>query len=270
MTEVLLITRGVMKLRIQLRTILSVKNTATFLVTCGVILMSSNSLCAGQDNPNKSIADQTEQVAGVTYSASAQDVSRPALQKRDGRYQLQPGDSFNISFPFTPEFNQPDVPVQPDGYATLQALGEIPAAGKTLPELQELVQTAYAKIVSPQVITVVLKNFEKPYFLVGGEVERPGKFDLRGDTTVTQAVAIAGGFRDTAKHSQVLLFRRISDQWMEAKKLDLKKMLKAGNLSEDLHLRPGDMIYVPKNAISKIRPYLPVPSVGTTLSPPLY
>jgi hypothetical protein len=56
---------------------------------------------------------------------------------------------------------------------------------------------------------------------------------------VAEAVAVAGGFRDTAKHSQVLLFRRISDQWMEAKKLDLKKMLKAGDLSEDLHLRTG-------------------------------
>jgi polysaccharide export outer membrane protein len=207
---------------------------------------------------------------GAPYSVSAQEANRPALERREGRYQLQPGDSFNISFPFTPEFNQEDVPVQPDGYATLQGLGEVPAAGKTLPELQKAVQTAYAKIVSPQVITVELKSFEKPYFLVGGEVEHPGKFDLRGDTTVAQAVEIAGGLRDSAKHSQVLLFRRVSDQWMEAKKLDLKKMLKAGSLSEDLHLRPGDMIYVPKNAISKIRPFLPVPSVGTTLNPRLF
>jgi hypothetical protein len=54
---------------------------------------------------------------------------------------------------------------------------------------------------------------------------------------------------------------------MEAKKLDLKKMLSAGNLSEDLHLRPGDMIYVPKNAISKIKPFIPVPGVGVALTP---
>jgi polysaccharide export outer membrane protein len=247
-----------------------VNNNATLIVTLAVALTSSTCLCVGQDIPKEGSAEQAKQTFGETYSDSAQGGNRPALQKRDGRYQLQPGDSFNISFPFTPEFNQPDVPVQPDGYATLAGLGEVSAAGKPLPELRELVQSAYSKIVSPQVITVELKNFERPYFLVGGEVERPGKFDLRGDTTVTQAVAMAGGFRDTAKHSQVLLFRRVSNQWMEAKKLDLKKMLKARNLSEDLHLRPGDMIYVPKNMISKIKPYLPVPSVGTTLSPPLY
>ena len=80
-------------------------------------------------------------------------------------------------------------------------------------------------------------------------------------------MTIAGGFKETAKHSQVLLFRRVSEQWMQATKLDMKKMLSAGNLSEDLHLRPGDMIYVPKNAISKIKPFLPVPTVGAGVYP---
>jgi hypothetical protein len=54
---------------------------------------------------------------------------------------------------------------------------------------------------------------------------------------------------------------------MEAKVLDMKKMLSTGNLSEDPHLRPGDMIYVPKNTISKIKPFLPVPGVGVAFNP---
>jgi protein involved in polysaccharide export with SLBB domain len=54
----------------------------------------------------------------------------------------------------------------------------------------------------------VLKDFEKPYFVAGGRVARPGKYDLRGDTTVSQGIALAGGFLDSAKHSQVVLFRR--------------------------------------------------------------
>lgn len=233
------------------------------------LLAPAACFCAGQATSQTSSVNHPQRASSKTYSKNAQEAGNPVLQRRDWRYELQPGDSFNITFPFTPDFDQFDVPVQPDGYASLLGLGEIQAAGKTMPELREIVQTAYSKIVRPQAITVELKNFEKPYFLVGGEVERPGKYDLRGDTTVAQAVTVAGGFRDTAKHSQVLLFRRTSDQWMEAKKLDLKKMLKAGDLSEDLHLRPGDMIYVPKNAISKIKPFLPIPSVGTTLTPPL-
>lgn len=202
-----------------------------------------------------------------SQTSEANDVKLPVPQQRQWRYQVQPGDSVSIRFPDTPEFNQPEVAVQPDGFVTLQAIGEVFVAGKTLPELRKLIQESYSTIVSPQAVTVELKDFEKPYFVVGGEVAHPGKFDLRGDTNVTEAVAIAGGFRDTAKHSQVLLFRRVSDQWMEAKKLDMKKMLAAGNLSEDLHLRPGDIVFVPKNAISKIKPFLPVPGVGIYGSP---
>jgi polysaccharide export outer membrane protein len=223
---------------------------------------------AGQDRSNTTPNDQARPQLPIPAQHDESDnPNRPLPQKRDWRYRLRPGDSFSIRFPYTAEFNQGDVAVQPDGYVTLLGLGEVPVAGKTLPELRGLIQASYSKIVSEQVITVELREFEKPYFLVGGEVGHPGKFDLRGETTVVEAVTIAGGFKDTAKHSQVLLFRRVSEQWMQATKLDMKKMLSAGNLSEDLDLRPGDLIYVPKNAISKIKPFLPVPSVGAGVYP---
>lgn len=244
-------------------------NKGMLLAVFAFILTPSACPFASQDSAKQASTDQALQASKGNNSGNTQEADRPAPQKRDWRYRLQAGDSFTVNFPLTPEFNQ-DVAVQPDGYVTLRGLGEVPVVGKTLPELRDLVRVEYSKIVSPQVITVELKDFEKPYFLVGGEVGRPGKFDLRGDTTVVEAVTIAGGFRDSAKHSQVLLFRRVSDEWMEAKKLDLKKMLNAGNLSEDLHLRPGDMIYVPKNAISKIKPFIPVPSVGAGFNPQIY
>ena len=99
------------------------------------------------------------------------------------------------------------------------------AAGQTLPELTEAIKTAYSKILQDPVISVDPKDFEKPYFTVGGQVGKPGKFDWRSDVTLTQAIAIAGGFTDASKHSQVLLFRRVSDQWTEAKIINVKKML---------------------------------------------
>jgi hypothetical protein len=49
---------------------------------------------------------------------------------------------------------------------------------------------------------------------------------------------------------------------MEAHLLDVKKMLKSRDLTEDVHLRPGDMIFVPQNRISKISRYLPTTSLG--------
>jgi polysaccharide export outer membrane protein len=86
---------------------------------------------------------------------------------------------------------------------------------------------------------------------------------LRGDTTLTQAIAMAGGFQDSAKHSQVLLFRRVDNDWVSAKIFNVKEMEKEGNLKEDPFLHPGDMLFVPKNRFSKIRPFIPSASMGT-------
>jgi polysaccharide export outer membrane protein len=176
------------------------------------------------------------------------------------------GDIFDVAFPFTPEFNQ-TATVQPDGYVTLSGIGDLYVAGKTVPELREFLQDAYKKILHDPVINIVLKDFEKPYFIFGGEITHPGKFDMRDDTTATQAVAIAGGFTENSKHSEVLLFRRVSSDWVEVKKLDVKKMFGSENLAEDLHLQTGDMLYVPKSRMGKIRKYIPYPNLGMYLDP---
>jgi polysaccharide export outer membrane protein len=136
-----------------------------------------------------------------------------------------------------------------------------------MPELTQVLRSAYSEILHEPRITVVLKDFEKAYFIADGQVGRPGKYDLRGDTTLTQAIAMSGGFLDSAKHSQVLLFRRASEGWFSAQIFDVKKMEKEGNLLEDPYLHPGDMLFVPKNRFSKIKPFLPGYSVGAMMQP---
>jgi polysaccharide export outer membrane protein len=200
---------------------------------------------------------------------TAADESGSLLHKRAWRYRIHASDTLDLAFPLTPEFNQ-SVTVQPDGYITLREAGDLAAAGKTLPELTDAVKAAYAKILRDPVVSIDPKDFEKPYFVVGGQVGKPGKFDWRGDVTLTQAIAIAGGFTDASKHSQVLLFRRVSDEWTEAKIINVKKMLNARDLQEDPELKPGDMLFVPKNALSKIKPFLPSTSAGLYANPPVF
>jgi polysaccharide export outer membrane protein len=180
------------------------------------------------------------------------------------RYKLRPGDTADISFELTPEFNQ-SVTVQPDGFIALRDAGDVNANGLTLPELTEKIRAAYSHVLSNPRISVLLKDFEKPYFIADGQVVHPGKYDLRGDTTLVQAVALAGGFTNAAKHSQVVLFRRVNDDWVEGRLLNVKEMLNNRNLSEDLHMKPGDYIYVPKNKISKIQQFLP--NYGISMTP---
>jgi polysaccharide export outer membrane protein len=191
----------------------------------------------------------------------------PKLQERNPRYQLRKGDTFDIDFALSPEFNQ-TVAVQPDGYVTLKAVGTIFVEGQSAPELKETVKAAYAKILHDPIVAISLKDFEKPYFLAGGQVNKPGKYDLRSALTVTQAVAIAGGFNDKAKHSQVVLFRPTPGGGFEAKLVNAKKMLASRNLSEDIQLQPGDMLFVPQSAFSKIRPFIPIEAIGAYLNAP--
>jgi polysaccharide export outer membrane protein len=207
-----------------------------------------------------------QQATGENTSGGGAHEQTPVLQHRNRRYQLHSADVLELSFPFTPEFNQ-TVTVQPDGYITLRGVDNIRVEGQTLPEVTNSLRTAYAKILHDPVINVELKDFEKPYFIVGGEVGHPGKFDLRGETTATEAVAIAGGLRESAKHSQVVLFHRVPDGWVQVKKLNMKKMLKDGNLDEDAYLQPGDFLYVPKNTLSKVERFLPTSSLGLYANP---
>jgi len=181
---------------------------------------------------------------------------------------LSRDDVIELNFTLTPEFNQRGT-VQPDGYITLLGVGDLHVEGQTIPDVTQSIRAAYAKTLHSPILTVRLVDFEKPYFIAGGELGHPGKFELRGDTTLTQAVAIAGGFTENSKHSQVWLFRRVSNDWAETQRFDLKKMLKSGDLHEDAHLRPGDMLYVPRNLYSKVKRFVPVDTLGTYFSPPL-
>jgi polysaccharide export outer membrane protein len=180
----------------------------------------------------------------------------PQFGEREPRYQLRPGDVFDLQFEFSPEYNQ-TVTVQPDGFVMLRGVGDTHVAGKDVPELTETLKQAYGKFLSQPVVSVVLKDFDKPYFIANGQVEKPGKYELRSDTTVVEALAIAGGLNNSSKNSQVLLFRRVSAEWVEAREIDVKKMLNGKNLNEDVHLKPGDMIYVPKSRWSKVKQFIP-------------
>lgn len=220
-----------------------------------VFLLAYSSMAIAQNSAL--VATGANNGARVAADADTQ----PSLHERAPRYKLQRGDSFQLQFAYTPEFDQA-VKIQPDGYITLKSAGTIVAAGLTIPELTTAVEHAYDGILNKPLVTVDLKDFENPFFIVGGQVGKPGKYDLRADLTVTEGVAIAGGFTKASKHSQVVLFRPDSNGMAEARLIDVKKMLHDRDLAEDVHLRPGDMIFVPQNRISKIERYLPTSSLG--------
>ena len=222
-----------------------------------LLVMAAQVLCLGQAQSANSAAPAVNQTEPAASSGNT-----PEFHSRDSRYRIQPGDTFDINFDLSPEFNQQAVAVQPDGFVTLHGIADTKVQGKTVPELTEALRTAYSKILNNPQISVVSKDFQKPYFIADGQVARPGKYDLRSDTTLTEAIAMAGGFLDTAKHSQVVLFRKVDQTWTSAELIDVKKMESEHNLREDPFLHPGDMLFVPKNRLSKIKPFLPSANMG--------
>lgn len=201
--------------------------------------------------------------AGVVVYGQA-----PALGEfgREERYSLHAGDVLEIQYRYTPEFNQ-TVTVQPDGYITTEIGGDLKVGGRTLAEARALLMTrARIRLASPE-LTIILKEFQKPYVVVAGEVVQPGKIEVREKLTAIQAVLLAGGFKDSAKSSQILVFRKLNADTAEVRTLNFKNLKRSSDLENDLTLQPGDMILVPRNRISKIERYVRLASVAALINP---
>lgn len=224
-------------------------------VLVAVVLASLTAAVGQQSMP------AVNSTSAATPTGQSHFTNAPTFSERYPRYRLHASDSFDLVFEYTPEFNQTTA-VQPDGYVTLRSVGDVYLNGLTVEQATAKLTEVYSKILTKPVISLLLKDFEKPYFIADGQVMRPGKYELRGDTTATQALAMAGGVNAIwAKQSQVVLFRRVDDNWVETKVLNVKSMHNHRDLSEDVHLRPGDMLFVPKNQLSKIQQWIPMYSV---------
>lgn len=180
----------------------------------------------------------------------------PQLKPFDGnRYRLNPGDVIDVVYRYTPEFNQ-TVTVQPDGFVMLEIVGELKIGNLTVEQArQKILENAVKRLKEPEV-NILLKEFQKPYFVVSGEVVQPGKFEMNQNVTALQAVLLAGGFKDSAKSSQILVFRKIDSDTAEVKLLNLKGIKTTSDLEQDFQLESGDMIMVPRNLITKVERYV--------------
>lgn len=170
-------------------------------------------------------------------------------------YRIQPGDQLDIKLFYNPELNEL-LTVRPDGRITLQLVNDIMAAGRTPAELTAILTKAYSgELANPKVAVIVRTSVsDKAY--VDGEVNKAGMITLVSDTTVLQSIAQAGGLKDSAKSDNVLLLRRGDDNKITVLELNLKSAMNGTDLSQDIALRPNDIVYVPKSTISNINTWV--------------
>ena len=208
-------------------------------------------------------AQATSEPVSAAQSGSA---AFSARGPQTGFYEVRPGDTLSVSFRFTPEFNE-EVMVQPDGRVNLKATGEIQVAGQSLPQVeQRIVHDSANRLVNPEV-TVALKEFERPRFVVAGEVLTPGKFELRQPTTVLQAILLAGGPKEDSAMGHVYLFRRLNATDAEVHVLQLNRYDRRTRQKNDLLLQPNDMILVERDALEKIGRVVKLFNLGVYVNP---
>jgi polysaccharide export outer membrane protein len=207
------------------------------------------------------------QLAAIVSLVLAVGIARPqALTQHNPEYRLEYSDSLTIVFRYTPEFNQ-EVTIGPDGRAVIAGLGTIVARGLTLDQFHnQVVSVASIHLVNPEV-SLTLKNFVKPHVFVEGEVNTPGRVDLRGDISALDAIALAGGFRDSGAKANVLLLRQGDGQVSQTRVIDLTYFIKNHKLEEIPQMRAGDVLYVSSTKFSKLQAIAHLGALGAIYNP---
>ena len=191
---------------------------------------------------------------------------RLPMQQQTEPYRLYPGDTIDVNFRFTPEFND-EVAVGPDGRVTLKSTGEILLAGLTLDEARrKIAHESESKLANPEV-AVLLKEFERPHIIVAGEVLTPGRFELRRPITALQAILMAGGPKEDGALGRVLLFRKLNSEVSEVHVLQLGDFRSKNRSKSDMILQPDDMLLVRHDNLSKVERFVKAANLGLYFDP---
>jgi len=172
---------------------------------------------------------------------------------RDPQYKLQAEDKIEVQYRYTPEYNA-TAALQPDGYVSLPFVGQVKLAGLTLGQASKAIADRASDRLSDPEVEVLLRDYVKPYFVVAGEVEHPGRFELHGQVSLIEALALSGGLKSSSKRTQVVLMRKTDKDTAEVRLLDVRKLMSASDITEDITIRSGDLIVVPRNWISRVEP----------------
>lgn len=165
-------------------------------------------------------------------------------------YYMRPGDELNIVVTQQQDLgnsstNQSPFVVRPDGNVSFPLVGEIHAEGMTVSQFTHVLQQGLARYIVDPDVSVNISKLGRVRVYVFGEVRKPGAVELEKGHTVIDAIGAAEGFtRDTAKKKIFLIHQ---DQPKSLIPINLNNMLKTGDMSQNVTLREGDILYLTKN-----------------------
>lgn len=185
---------------------------------------------------------------GLGGCASTYPPAPAVLDKFAPSYLLGPGDNVNVVVWRNPELSMV-VPVRPDGKITTPLVEDLSASGKTATRLARDIETALAKYIQGPVVTVVVTGFVGPYseqIRVIGEATKPQALPYRENMTVLDVMIAVGGITDFAAGNKASIVRTVGGK-TEQFGVRLHALLKGGDLSANLPMRPGDVLVIPQS-----------------------
>ena len=208
----------------------------------GVVLLAC-ALFAATQTDSKSISELTDGKA-VTTSERASGTAPTVGTAVSEEFVIGNGDVLAINVWKETEVSHV-VPVRSDGRISLPLVGEVQAGGRTPKQLETDIRAKLKDYVSEPEVTVIVQEIKSQKFNVLGMVMKPGSYVLTNPTTVLDAIAMAGGFRDFAKKKDIYVLRRIADGTQARLPFNYKDVVKGHSSAQNVALQSNDTVVVP-------------------------
>jgi polysaccharide export outer membrane protein len=231
-------------LQVQNRSVLmrQFRNIAGFSAILIVLVMAPR--CGAQAAPAPA-----DQPAGAgTAPAAAEDAAQPAspseTKPHDDSFIIGDDDMLAINVWKEPDLTR-TVPVRSDGKISLPLVGELVAAGRTPLQLEQDITARLRNYMTEPQVTVMVQQINSEKYNILGQVGKPGSYSLTVTTTIVDAIANAGGFRDFAKKKAIYILRQNPAGGETRLSFNYQDFIKGKNASQNVVLMPHDTIIVP-------------------------
>jgi len=167
----------------------------------------------------------------------------------DQEYVIGPGDALSIFVYRAPELSVADLPVRPDGRISVPLIPDIRAAGQTPAQLEKKITERLKEYVNDPVVTIMVRSFVGPFdqqIRVIGEAVEPIAIPYRDQMTVLDVMIQTKGLTKYAAGNRAVLVRRTRDGGQTSIPVHLDDLLKDGDVSQNIAMRPGDILIIPQ------------------------
>jgi polysaccharide biosynthesis/export protein len=173
----------------------------------------------------------------------------PTTDEPSSEYVIGPGDVLSVSVYQSQPLSVADLPVRPDGRISVPLVSDLMAAGRTPAQLEHDIAERLTKYVQNPVVTVMVRSFQGPpdrQVRVIGEAVDPIAIPYRENLTVLDVMIATKGLTKFAAGNRAVILRRVGDTQQRIP-VRLSDLIKDGDISQNVAMRPGDVLIIPQS-----------------------